>query len=193
MNKIYNTEAGMLKYRVMILFTVFLAFFITGISSVSAQSKSKGGVSKEESFLLCDGTIGSITTGPDEDGYSECCDNVGTDSETCYKVNTGKYDAKASLKSKLVQPVMPITNLAPTKITSPRKPLKPTVIAPSNRVLTTPSVIVPNNKIIKKPTVIVPNNRTIKKTTTRTVKSAVGTSADREASKPSIMEIKKSR
>ena len=98
------------------------------------------------------------------------------------------------------------TTLAPIINPPPVIPIKPSVIAPSNRVLTVPTVTTPSNKAFKKPSVIVPNNRvlpktsviapsnrTIKKTTTRSINSAVSTSADREASKPSIVEIKKTR
>jgi len=149
-----------------------------------------------------------------EDGGSTCCSkSVGVcvfcDEGNCHTVPyfpAGKMRDKNSLR-----PSAPITSgtLAPV-ITEPTTPIKPSVIAPSNKVLVQPlitvptkkkvglrnraiikpSIIAPSNKVITKPSVIAPSNRTIKKTTRRSISSAVGTSADREASKPSISNLK---
>ncbi len=170
-----------------VFYAMVLGLFIIGLPSVStAQSQSNIPSPQYEKFLLCEIGGGKVTPLTLPKGWLKCCKDG-----TCAFVDTPKSHTKADLKSKFGQPVMPIAApLAPAKVTSPRKHLKPTVIAPSNRLLSKPSVITPSNKAITKPTVIVPNNRTIKKTATRTVNSAIGTSADREASKPSISNIK---
>jgi len=133
-------------------------------------------------------------------GVCNFCDGEGD----CH---TGPYiPAGKIIDNTFNAPTTSGTTLAPIINPPAVKPIKPSVIAPSNRVLTVPTVTTPSNKAFKKPSLIVPNNRvlpkssvispsnrTIKNTTTRSINSAVGTSADREASKPSIVEIKKTR
>ena len=135
-----------------------------------------------------------------EDGGSTCCSkSVGVcifcDEGDCHTV---PYFPAGKMRDKNSLAPAPITSgtLAPV-ITAPATPIKPSVIAPSNKVLVQPSITVPTkkkvglrNRAITKPSVIAPSNRIIKKRITRSISSAVGTSADREASKPSISNIK---